>query len=209
VPPGTALDALTAADVAVAGESILGDELERLARDGGLSQVARVSLAKTSAGRDLLVCAPTPKEVDALRRVNEARLANGGPWLPVLPYDGRSLVIGPLVLPNESACHACYRLRRASASGYEEDFDLLDRTPTRAARTAALRAVAAGLAATVALRWLSVRDATLPGRCYVLETGSVLALSFHRVLRVPRCPACGPGDASIPSPWFKETARDG
>ncbi len=167
-----------------------------------------MALAEPLAGHDLLICAPTPGEVPQLSSVNAARLAHGGAWLSLLPHDGRSVVVGPLYLPGESACYACYRTRRAAASGYEEDYELVEAEPTRAACPAALSAVAAGLIVTLALRWLAVRDATLPGRCYALETGIVLGLSLHHVLRVPRCSICGPDEGSVPSPWFKETARD-
>ena len=206
--PRAALAALAAADVAVAGESPDGAEIVRIAAQAGLDQVRHVALADSLAGHDLLICAPTPGEVLQLSAVNAARLAHGGAWLSLLPHDGRSVVVGPLYLPGESACYACYRTRRAAASGYEEDYELVEAEPTKAACPAALSAVAAGLVVTLALRWLAVRDSTLPGRCYALETGIVLGLSLHHVLRVPRCAICGPDEGSVPSPWFKETARD-
>jgi bacteriocin biosynthesis cyclodehydratase domain-containing protein len=200
--------ALASARVTIAGESPIAGEAARLLSASGVRDVRCVQLEDVGAADEFVVCAPAPGETAGLTMVNASRLAAGRAWLAVMPHDGRSLVVGPLYLPGQSACHACYRLRRASASGYEEDFELVDVEPIRAACPEALAAVAAGLAATITLRWLSTSDPSLPGRCYALEAGVVLGLSLHHVLRVPRCPACGPGDMSMPSPWFKETARD-
>jgi len=68
---------------------------------------------------------------------------------------------------------------------------------------AAASTIAAGLAALICLRWLGARDPTLPGAFYALELQGTLALTRHRVLRVPRCPACG-APPPPPSPWFRE-----
>lgn len=199
---------LASARVAVAGSSQSADLVAGLLRDSGLDGVTRVDLDDDETD-GLLVVAPGRAQVGELRGLNQRRLAVGGPWLQVLPHDGRNVVVGPLFLPGSSGCYACYRLRRGACSGYEPDFELLEVEPTRAASTAAVDAIAAGLAATIAVRWLAVRDTTLPGRLYTFETGIILALGYHHLHRVPRCPVCGPGDAPMPSPWFKATGRAG
>jgi bacteriocin biosynthesis cyclodehydratase domain-containing protein len=116
-------------------------------------------------------------------------------------------VIGPLFLPGHTACHACYQLRRGACSNYEADYERVATAPARAPFPLALVAATAGLAATLAIRWLATRDPALPGRFYALETGPVLALSCHNVLRVPRCPACSPADRAMPAPWYRETTH--
>ena len=180
--PTKADSALASARVAIAGESPIAGEAARLLGTSGVGNVRRVQLDDVGGADEFVVCAPAPAETAGLMTVNASRLAAGRAWLAVMPHDGRSLVVGPLYLPGQSACHACYRLRRASASGYEEDFELVDVEPIRAACPEALAAVAAGLAATITLRWLATSDASLPGRCYALEAGVVLGLSLHHVL---------------------------
>jgi bacteriocin biosynthesis cyclodehydratase domain-containing protein len=106
-------------------------------------------------------------------------------------------------VPGQTACHACYLLRRGATSGYEQDFALLERRPVRAPMPAAANTIAAGLAALICLRWLGARDPTLPGVLYALELQGPFALTRHRVLRVPRCPACAMLSPP-PSPWFRE-----
>ncbi len=66
--------------------------------------------------------------------------------------------------------------------------------------------MAAALATVVAIRWLTASDPTLPGRFYALEPGLVVRLRFERLLRVPRCEACGAHARAVPSPWFEAVA---
>ena len=127
------------------------------------------------------------------------------PWLQVLPFDGRLVVVGPLFVPGVSACRQCYVLRRAACSGYDDDFDIVERVPARAAAPAPLASLSAALASLLALRWVTTRDPALPGRLYAVEVGVVLRLSHDHVLRVPRCPVCGSPEQAVPSPWFEAT----
>ena len=114
---------------------------------------------------DLIVAVPAAEEVEQLAGLNERCLREGAtPWLAVLPTDGRFAAVGPLYVPEQTACHACYLLRRGATSGYEQDFSLLDGLPVRAPMPPAASTIEAGLAALICLRWLGARDPTLPGR---------------------------------------------
>lgn len=209
VAPSAAAARLGAARVAVAGSSAAAGEIARLLGDAGVGLVRRLPISELPGELDLLVAAPAREETALLAAANDRALARRLSWLQLLPHDGRFGVIGPLFLPGESACHDCYRMRRAAGSDYEEDFDLIEREPTRAPEPAALAAIAAGLTALLAVRWLATADASIPGRAYTVATRTVLELASHRVLRVPRCPACGTGAEALASPWYKEASRDG
>ncbi len=201
--PAEASTALTSSSVAVIGSAPAGAEVTRLLGSAGVATTAS-SLADTSVERaDLVVAAPAAEELGQLGDLNEQRLRDTTPWLALLPADGRFVAIGPLYVPRQTACHACYLMRRGATSGYEEDFSLLERQPVRAPMPAPASTIAAGLAALICLRWLGARDPTLPGVLYALELHGRLGLTRHRVLRVPRCPACG-ATAPQPSPWFRE-----
>jgi bacteriocin biosynthesis cyclodehydratase domain-containing protein len=204
--PAAAVDALEGARVAVVGSSSIARELARLLPLSGLPQVETVSLDQEPAAGSFLIAAPEHDDLDALSSLNDRALRRRDPWLQVLPYDGRFLIAGPVFVPGASACHACFVTRRAAASGFDEDFDLVERTPRRAPLPAPLVSIAAGLAAILAVRWLTTADPTLPGRFYALEAGVVLGLRFDRLLRVPRCAACGPHAQAVPSPWFEAVA---
>ncbi len=201
-----AVDALEGARVGVVGSGSIARELARLLPLSGLAQVETLSVDSEPAAGTFVVAAPEHDDVDALSSLNDRALRRRDPWLQVLPYDGRFVIAGPVFVPGTSACRACFVTRRAAASGYDEDFDLVERTPRRAPLPAPLASIAAGLAAVLAVRWLTTADPTLPGRFYALEAGMVVGLRFDRLLRAPRCAACGPQAQAVPSPWFEAVA---
>jgi bacteriocin biosynthesis cyclodehydratase domain-containing protein len=201
---GEAHSRLAAVRVGVAGAARAAEHAIRLLASAGVA-VDPVAPSSPLDGVDLLLVVPSADDVSCLADVNRRRLADGVPWLQVLPHDGRFAAVGPLFLPATTACHECYRIRRGATSGFEDDFPLVDAQPPRAAAPEALGAIAAGLAALLALRWLAGHDRTVPGSFLAVEAGT-LSVTRHRVLRVPRCPACGP-ESGLPNPWFKERAR--
>lgn len=201
--PAAASAALASSRVAIFGSAPAGAEVSRLLRSAGATTATWASRDRPGSDVDLVVAAPAAQEVQRLASLNEQCLRDATPWLALLPSDGRFAAVGLLFVPGQTACHACYLLRRGATSGYEHDFSLLERGPVRAPMPAATNAVAAGIAALICLRWLGARDPTLPGALYALELQGTLALTRHRVLRVPRCPACGPTSPPA-SPWFRE-----
>lgn len=201
--PARARAELERSRVAVlASSSSGGSEVVRLLESAGVATTV-TGLCDAPEAADLIVALPASEDVERLHAVNERRLLDRIPWLAVLPSDGRFVGVGPLYVPGQTACHACYRLRRGATSGYEEDFPLLETRPVRAPLPPGAGTVAAGLAVLVCLRWLGARDPRLPGVMYALELHGTLDLTRHRVLRVPRCPACGTRTPP-PSPWFRE-----
>lgn len=200
-----ASEALRAATVLVLGSGAGAEATAGQLEQAGFLHVERRPVDGPAEADDFVLAAPSAHELGELATVNRRRLDEGGAWIQVLPYDGRHLVVGPLFLPGTSACRACYVTRRGACSGYEDDFDLLDARPPRAVVPPALDVAAGALAAVLALRWCTVRDPALPGCFYALEPGAILGLSHHRLLRVPRCRACGTQRA-VPSPWHQAAA---
>jgi bacteriocin biosynthesis cyclodehydratase domain-containing protein len=204
--PTAARHALEAAHVTVLGAGATVDELARHLAQAGIARVEVLPFETEPAAGSFVVAAPEHTELQALLQVNDRALGCGDPWLQVLPYDGRFAVAGPVFVPGASGCRACFVTRRAAASGFDEDFDLVDQVPRRAPLPAPLAAMAAALATVVVIRWLSTADPTLPGRFYALEPGVVVRLRFERLLRVPRCDTCGAHARAVPSPWFEAVA---
>ena len=201
--PAAAAGALASSQVAVLGSAPAGAEVSRLLESAGAGTTRWASAASSRPHADLIVAAPAAEEVEQLAGVNEQCLRDETPWLVLLPTDGRFAAVGPLYVPGQTACHACYLLRRGATSGYEADFPLLAGRPVRAPMPVAASAITAGLAALICLRWLGARDPTLPGVLHAVELQGALASTRHRVLRVPRCPACGVA-SPLPNPWFRE-----
>jgi bacteriocin biosynthesis cyclodehydratase domain-containing protein len=194
--------------VVVAGTGELAAEVVRVLSACGVSAQS-AGLDGDADTATLRIAAPAGAELGLLPRLNEAQFHGRRPWLQVLPSDGDAAVAGPLFVPDQSACHRCFVLRRAANSGYEDEFDALATLPPRAGTPAALTSILAGLAATLALRWLAGADPTVPGTLYAVEVGTPLALTRHRVLRVPRCDVCGVPAAAPPNPWHKAATRAG
>ena len=203
---GSAARSITESHVTVLGAGDAAAEVARQLRQMGVGRVTVGPVESEPADEAFVVAAPAGDELTCLGRLNERALERRVPWLQLLPFDGRTVVAGPLFLPGESACRACFVLRRGACSGYEDDFDLVEREPVRVSAPAPLASIGAGLAALIALRWIASADPTLPGRFYALDSGPILRLSHDQLLRVPRCHACGPPQRAALSPWFEETS---
>jgi bacteriocin biosynthesis cyclodehydratase domain-containing protein len=211
--PADVRTALERARVASLGSGSLAEDIARLLRLSGVVDVERLvdpDAARAHPEHDLVIVAAANEDRGTVEVWNRHALATRTPWLQVLPYDGRFAAIGPLYLPDETCCYECYRLRRRSNVGYSAEFPALERSRATYPEPPFISAIAAGLATTLALRWLTTRDRSLPGAFYALEYGHLFGLTFHRVYRVPRCSACsGVSDVAPPLPWYKEVNLDG
>jgi bacteriocin biosynthesis cyclodehydratase domain-containing protein len=188
--------------VAVAGSGQGAAEVARLLRQGGV-RVGREDSISSRA--DLVVCVPSPAELPRLDDWNEQALAAGQPWLQVLPFDGRYAAIGPLYLPDETCCYECFRRRRLANLDTGDELPLLEATPAAYPTAPAVQALTAGIATTLALGWLALRDQQVPSAFYAVELVPALGVSLHYVHRVPRCTACsGLAEVAAPLPWHKE-----
>jgi len=199
--PAVAAERLHSATVGVAGTGPLRPDVVRLLVAAGVRDVRRLGW-RGRGHADLTVVVPAADEVERLPRWNRTALRRDSPFLLVRPWDGRTVEVGPLVLPRQTGCHACLLLRRAGASAYPEDFAELESAPIAALGGAAVSALAAAVVVEVALRWLVGRDRAVPGIVHTIELRPRLRLREHTVLRVPRCPACSNVErAAPPLPW--------
>jgi bacteriocin biosynthesis cyclodehydratase domain-containing protein len=153
-----------------------------------------------------VVCADSPIPLLA-EAVNEAALRAEKRWLLGRVDRGIGL-IGPTVIPRESACYECFLLRRAvNLADADERQPHPGAPPGRGEGLAAPRALAAAIGSLLALEVLRLLSGAAPPQ----TVNRVLRLSFfaaqatyHRILRFPGCPACGFG-ARRP-PWEAQGA---
>jgi bacteriocin biosynthesis cyclodehydratase domain-containing protein len=205
--PGDVEARLAAARIAVVGAGATAEAISRLLAPG-VGTVSRLRWGDDPLDVDLAVAAPCPAELPQLVAWNERLLELELPWLQMLPFNGRVAFVGPLYLPGETGCHACFAYRRGESIGEVHDLLALEDVPGRYPVDDALGAALAGLAACVALRWLATADPSLPGTAFALELGSGPAVTRHRLLRVPRCHACsGTRRLPPPQPWAEAVAR--
>jgi molybdopterin-synthase adenylyltransferase len=146
-----------------------------------------------------LVIVPNDGPGPALNRmVNEVCLAREKPWLPVVLF-GNDVGIGPLVVPGQTACFMCYELRMKGNLLFADEYvafedHLLKGLASDVAQGGlkVYAGVVAGITAIEAIKFLTKFT-------YPLALGRLIRFNFvnyqymvHPVLRLPRCPRCGP-----------------
>jgi bacteriocin biosynthesis cyclodehydratase domain-containing protein len=187
---------LSVAEACVLGTGRAAEPLGRILQASGVLGVERLDWNDAPRG-GLVVVAPSSGELARLDEWNERALDARAPWMQVLPFDGRFAAIGPVFVPGQTACHACYRWRRDATIAPTPD-----RTTGHYLEAPALDAVLAGLAAQVVLRQLTRVDAGEAGVLLAVELVPELRCTRHYVYRVPRCPACSPvARRAALAPW--------
>jgi bacteriocin biosynthesis cyclodehydratase domain-containing protein len=162
----------------------------------GPEHIARIDPARGV----LAVAAAGRRALRRLRAANIACLRHGVSWLPVGGYDGAVVHVGPLMIPGQTACAECL-LRRLAANLEGAGVYHEPTAATFAPTPTTLRDWSYSMAALILLRWVSGRDAALPGLLLTLAPDD-LAIHQARVYRVPRCPGCaGPDHVLDPAPW--------
>ena len=151
-------------------------------------------------GSDFAVCCADNGQASVFYKLNRVCLAAGIPWssASVSALEG---IVGPTVMPGETACYLCYRMRAvACAENPEDEFNLLRYLDRRKRDDSGRREnVVFGSAIVGNLLGLEVFKilAGLPGSVQ----GKILTIDFlelsaqkHVVLKKPWCPACYPKD---------------
>lgn len=201
---GEAAARLGRSHVVLLGRAPVADAVAALLAESGVGAVERGDWDDPHTA-DLVIAAPSDKELSLLRAWNGRALAEGTTWLQLLPFDGMIAAVGPLFIPGDTACHECYLLRRAanlSSRPYRPEDAEQGVFPS----SPALDAVLAGLAATAVLRWLALADGLIPGLVIAVEQVPEPAVSRHVLYRVPRCPACSHASGSVTLvPWHGST----
>jgi bacteriocin biosynthesis cyclodehydratase domain-containing protein len=188
---------LETVDVLVLGSAPAAELVGRVLQASGACGVAGLDWGADPPASTLTVVVPADDELALLDEWNRRALETGATWLQVLPFDGRMAAAGPVFVPGETACHACFRLRRDSTIS-----PLPDTAAGRYLGSPALDVALAGLASHIALRWLATGDAADAGVLHAVELGPALRCTRHFVYRVPRCPVCSPTSRRAAlSPW--------
>ncbi|HVF06737.1 MAG TPA: TOMM precursor leader peptide-binding protein [Frankiaceae bacterium] len=136
-----------------------------------------------------------------LTEVNLASIESGTPWLPVV-VDGAEVVVGPTTVPGESACWFEY-LVQTEASLMQKDaytlfrdhLDDMDLAVSGAFVLPPLAQVAGGLASVSVVRLAAGQHVPTLNRTLRVDLDR-FSIDYQHVLRLPRCPACGPSRAA-------------
>jgi bacteriocin biosynthesis cyclodehydratase domain-containing protein len=158
-------------------------------------------LQAATDGLPAIVAAVSERGFGPLRAWNELVLERKLPFLPVV-IENLVAYVGPLVVPYQTACFECLLRRRYSnldESGAREAVELRRGGGRIVGLHPAISAVAAGAAA------LELSKFFIPWRS-AQQAGYLLTFNLlasragrHRVLKVPRCPACSSLTARQPA----------
>ncbi|XXX73798.1 TOMM precursor leader peptide-binding protein [Sorangium sp. So ce134] len=164
---------------------------------GALRVAPDRQLIQEDTGWDLLLACVSGDDLLVLQSV--ARFAHASSTLSLSAHlDGLEAVIGPAVVPGETACWNCCRLRRLATSDRPEadgalQASLLAERPGRRARTylAPTPALLGHAVALAALDLLAERGASRLAGHFMVQNLVDLEASSHAVLRMPWCAVCG------------------
>ncbi len=174
------------------GENATAARLRGLLDEAGFRAVSTVPEPVVPAGMSI-VAAVSETGFGPLRAWNALCLEHGVPFLPVAIAD-LVVFVGPLVVRGETGCFECFLRRRYSnldEAAVREPLELDLREDHVVALHPAISAVAAGAAALELTRFFLPWQ--VGSEAGYVRTFNLLGAVFarRRVLKVPRCPACG------------------
>jgi bacteriocin biosynthesis cyclodehydratase domain-containing protein len=168
-------------------------------------------LAQAVHGHDVLAVALDVPSVTIYETLNEVCLAQNIPWIQSSSLSSIEGTVGPFIVPGETACYTCYQLRIRSnvdaRAEYEAFQDYLRAREGETASYGYLPQFAAVIGQLLALEIVKhLTQFVLP-----VTYGSQLSLTFttlesqlHEVLKLPRCPTCGPAHDEPPKAFWSE-----
>ena len=157
------------------------------------------TLEKLLSDCDLAVLCPDRYDPDEYDQFNRAALASKTTWTSAR-LAGFEFHVGPTVIPGQTSCYNCFRLRlKSNVDDYDEDvlIENFRRQGLIREQTLSITPGAGLLSLEVlkALTWFSP-----PVTCAHLYSLNLLTMrsALHPVLKIPRCSECG--RLSMPRP---------
>lgn len=122
--------------------------------------------------------------------------------VPVVPFDGEKLIIGPAVLPGVTACFECLFARRAALTEWPDDYLRINSADPSTGFGEEDLLLALNLARRLARAAFYEQRGELIGSCTVFTASSLTSYS-SMIWSVPRCPTCSKsGTFSTSYPWL-------
>lgn len=182
--------------VLVAGDGGVARSLAELLRSDGIATVDITSLLGDDAdldeiATDLLVFCSDVRHPSLEHELNLWAMERGTPFMRVCT-DGDEVLVGPIVLPGQTACLNCYDVQDEATRNFRFDYLTYKKAlddGSRPLSSARAQALAAGYAAT------AVADIDGSGWSFLVERVihvnlSNLEITTDRIFRIPRCPVC-------------------
>jgi ribosomal protein S12 methylthiotransferase accessory factor len=164
----------------------------------GVKRISFEAVQKLITNCDMAICCMDKGFTSAYYWLNKAAIAQNCTFL-VSSLEGNRATVGPMIVPNNTACFMCYRMRRlanerrySNAIAYERFLDAQrDDGLHRRANLNIAAALVGNLLALEAFKHLAdISPSQLLGR--VLRINFLnLKTEYHDIHRVPQCPECG------------------
>jgi bacteriocin biosynthesis cyclodehydratase domain-containing protein len=137
-----------------------------------------------------------------LEHLNRVCLQRGAPWMLCL-LEGLGASVGPLFYPGETACFTCYSRRRRGAEEFVGAYDAVRGAAGRSfyARIGTMPGMAqfaAGLAVMETVKFITSFEVPASLGTELRFDLFSSRMEPHRVLKLPRCPDCGPARLHLP-----------
>lgn len=141
---------------------------------------------------DLVIHCPEAANASALTHINEVCLQHDQTWLSAR-LNKSFAEVGPTILPHHGPCFRCYETRLESNKDSWNAPYFLDPQPS----TLIIPPVTTELFSRLTAEYVSLEVIKLLTNAHPMTLGGVLFLdfvtgvnTFHRVLKLPNCPAC-------------------
>ena len=192
--------ALSQARVVLVGDGAVAEHTATGVNAAGMRSVrlgASDFSVDTAAGAACVLVSLDSPSPAVLETVNSASLKGGWPWIPGRIELGVGM-IGPTVIPGQSACYRCFELRRQA--------NLTSQPASHPAAEGDAAAAAGPLAACVGSLLALEAVRLVSGFAQPQSIGRIMLLDFfapeissRRILRLPNCPDCGYGSRRLPA----------
>jgi bacteriocin biosynthesis cyclodehydratase domain-containing protein len=141
---------------------------------------------------DILIACQDTTDYRFFQTINAACLETQTRWMHVA-ISGTKGLMGPTIIPHQSACYACYDKRLASNASELQNYLAYQEQTEQFLSEGVLNPLWTTLAEQVTLEVVRIISGFAPpksiGRVYEFEATTPL-VEGHDVLRLPRCPAC-------------------
>ncbi len=162
-------------------------------------------VARAVTGNDVVIVAFDKPRLSIFEQVNRVCLDENIPWITCGSLNSIEGIVGPFMVPRETCCYKCYELRsKANLDAYSEYVTFEEYLREKDGRTADhghLPSFPAVIGHLIALEVIKHLTQFVPPETY----GSIFSINFltlqaqrHEVLKLPRCPACGPAANTPP-----------
>ncbi|PSP79011.1 hypothetical protein BRC81_05935 [Halobacteriales archaeon QS_1_68_20] len=174
------------------------EDTSRLDQWSGFDEFDADDLEAAIEASDYVVYTATRQYPQLEQRINDIAIETETPWVPaqIFGFDG---IVGPAIYPGETACYECFRERMLASvtnpTGHENYRQTLaDEDHLSTVTLPAFERAIAGFLTLDLLNLLTFDMGYTVGRVVAIDSID-MGVDVDRVLKLPRCDACGEAES--------------